>query len=66
MSVLKKDLFARIPEGHPEEVKKLLADETVHRGIFTGFPGSLAEIRIFSALRLVRGLLCIWIEVRYG
>lgn len=27
MSVLKKDLFARIPEGHPEEVKKLLADE---------------------------------------
>lgn len=27
MSVLKKDLFARIPEGHPEQVKKLLADE---------------------------------------
>lgn len=27
MSVLKKDLFARIPEGHPEQVQKLLADE---------------------------------------
>lgn len=27
MSILKTELFARIPNGNPEQVKKLLADE---------------------------------------